>query len=70
MCDDIVKEDIIKCQVCLGWPHGACPVWTMGWTFFKKVVLNFKSLLLLSIIITLMMSIGHLFLQKTFSNVL
>ena len=24
MCDDTVKEDMIKCQVCLRWAHSAC----------------------------------------------
>ena len=24
MCDDIVKEDMIKCQMCLRWTHSAC----------------------------------------------
>ena len=37
MCDDIVKEDIIKHQACLGWAYSACAC--VGWTFFETFFL-------------------------------
>ena len=38
MCYDIVKEDMIKCQVCFRWAHGAIvQVWATGLTFLKLI---------------------------------
>ena len=37
MCDDIVKEDMIQCQVCLRWAHSACAGLDKGFDFFEKL---------------------------------
>ena len=42
MCDDIVKKDMIKCQVCLRWAHSACADVGKGLDVFRKVVINKK----------------------------